>query len=101
VGTFTVILPSGIEWTPSFVDAIDQEKCIGCGRCFKVCLRRVLQLRGVNEDGELIDEDDEDDEEYERRVMTIARPEHCIGCQACSTVCSRKCISHEPLAAAG
>ncbi|MDA8098945.1 MAG: 4Fe-4S binding protein, partial [Nitrospiraceae bacterium] len=27
----------GKSWTPRFVDAIDQEKCIGCGRCYKVC----------------------------------------------------------------
>ena len=81
--------------TPAFIDAIDHEQCIGCGRCFKVCTRKVLQLRGVDEDGVLLDDDEED--EYERKVMTIARPEHCIGCQACATVCSRRCISHVPL----
>jgi Nif-specific ferredoxin III len=99
VGTFTVTLPSGVEWTPSFVAEIDHDKCIGCGRCFKVCLRHVLQLRGVDADGDFVDED-EDDDEYEKKVMTIARREHCIGCQACATVCSRKCISHAPLAVA-
>lgn len=96
MNAFTVTLPSGVEWTPAFVEAIDQNKCIGCGRCFKVCTRQVLQLRGVNEDGEFVDEDDED--EYEKKVMTIAQEHLCIGCQACATVCSRKCISHAPLA---
>jgi len=57
----------------------------------------VLQLRGVDEDGVLLDDDEEEEDEYERKVMTIARPEHCIGCQACATVCSRRCISHVPL----
>ena len=99
MSAFTVTLPSGVEWTPSFVDAIDHEKCIGCGRCFKVCLRQVLELRGVDEDGEFVDEDDDEDE-YEKKVMTISRRENCIGCQACSTVCSRKCFSHAPLAVA-
>lgn len=97
MSTFTVTLPSGVEWTPSFVAAIDQEKCIGCGRCFKVCLRRVLQLRAVDEDGEFVDEDDD---EYEKKVMTIAAPQNCIGCQACATVCSRRCFTHAPLAVA-
>jgi Nif-specific ferredoxin III len=95
VSTFTVTLPSGLEWTPQFIDAIDEEKCIGCGRCFKVCLQGVLRLRGVDEDGALVDEDD-DDAEYERKVMTVAAPQACIGCRACSTVCSRRCLSHAP-----
>ena len=32
----------GKDWTPTFADAIDMEKCIGCGRCFKACSRKVL-----------------------------------------------------------
>ena len=32
----------GEEWTPTFAMAIDEEKCIGCGRCFKSCARKVL-----------------------------------------------------------
>lgn len=92
---FIVTLPSGVEWTPQFVDTIDHEKCIGCGRCFKVCGRDVLRLRGLDEDGEFV-EDDED--EYERRVMTIENAEQCIGCRSCVMVCSRRCITHEPAA---
>jgi Nif-specific ferredoxin III len=96
VSTFRVKLPSGVEWVPSFVQSIDTDKCVGCGRCFKVCLRGVLQLRGLDEDGELVDEDDDEDE-YERKVMTVAEPENCIGCQACAMVCAKKCFSHAPL----
>lgn len=95
MGAFTVTLPSGAEWTPSFVESVDGAKCVGCGRCFKVCLRAVLQLRGVDEDGEFVD--DEEDEEYERKVMTVVNPDNCIGCQACAQVCTRKCFSHSPL----
>jgi Nif-specific ferredoxin III len=93
MGTFTVTLPSGVEWTPAFVQEIDAETCVGCGRCFKVCQRQVLELRGVDEDGEFVD-DDED--EYERRVMTIANHGNCIGCQACARVCAKKCYTHAP-----
>lgn len=94
--TFTVTLPSGVEWTPRFVQSIDQEKCIGCGRCFKVCSRQVMELRGVDEDGEFVclDPDDDDDDEYEKKVMTLAQPGNCIGCQACSMVCPKKCYTH-------
>lgn len=92
---FTVTLPSGETWTPQFVEAINQEKCIGCGRCFKVCARDVLTLVGMDEDGEYValDVDDEDDE-YEKKVMTIAKKENCIGCEACSKICPKKCYSH-------
>lgn len=95
--TFNVTLPSGATWTPTFVAALDEEKCIGCGRCFKVCPRGVLELVGLNEDGERIRvdmDDDDDDEEYEKKVMTIARQELCIGCTACSRICPKKCYSH-------
>lgn len=94
--TFSVTLPSGTTWTPTFVAALNEEKCIGCGRCFKVCPRGVLELVGLNEDGERIrvDLDDDDDEEYEKKVMTIAHQELCIGCTACSRICPKKCYSH-------
>jgi Nif-specific ferredoxin III len=96
---FTVTLPSGVEWTPKFVQSIDQGKCIGCGRCFKVCSRGVMQLRGVDEDGELIalavgDDDADDEAEYEKKVMTLVDAAACIGCQACSMVCPKKCYAH-------
>jgi Nif-specific ferredoxin III len=97
MAAFTVTLPSGELWTPKFVGAINEEKCIGCGRCFKVCAREVLELVGLNEDGERvsIDPDDDEDEEYEKKVMTIAHQENCIGCEACSKICQKKCYTHQ------
>jgi len=100
----TVTLQPGRSWMPRFAQAINQEKCIGCGRCFRVCGRDVLQLVGVGEDGAFValavgaDEDD-DDGEYEKKVMTIANPENCIGCEACSRICPKKCYTHAPLPA--
>lgn len=91
---FTVTLHSGATWTPTFVAKLDEEKCIGCGRCFKVCPRGVLELVGLNEDGEYIRVDDEDDDEYEKKVMTIAHQELCIGCTACARICPKKCYTH-------
>ncbi len=75
----------GSEWQPHFLQAIDQQRCIGCGRCFKVCSRDVLDL--VEADS---DDDDEDDV---MMVMTIKNGDDCIGCQACANVCSKKCHS--------
>ena len=45
---------SGEDWTPTFAMAIDEEKCIGCGRCYKVCPRDVFDLveREFDEDYE-------------------------------------------------
>lgn len=81
-------------WTPEFVQSIDHTKCIGCGRCFKACGRNVLLLKALNEDGEFVE--DEDDEEIERKVMTIVHSENCVGCQACSRVCPKNCYTHSP-----
>jgi len=101
----TIKMPDGRSWTPKFVKAINQKACIGCGRCFKVCGRDVLQLAGVSEEGELIPlaaavEDDGDDE-YEKRVMTIANQMNCVGCEACMKICPKKCYTHEPMLEGG
>ncbi|MPW18816.1 MULTISPECIES: ferredoxin III, nif-specific [Paraburkholderia] len=92
--TFSVKLPSGEIWTPTFVSTLDGQKCIGCGRCFRVCSRGVLQLAGVSEDGALIPLDDDDEDEYQKKVMTIAHAELCIGCTACARICPKKCYRH-------
>ncbi|HSD36010.1 MAG TPA: ferredoxin III, nif-specific [Rhodocyclaceae bacterium] len=98
MATFSVTLPSGAVWTPKFVSQLNQQTCIGCARCVKVCANNVLELAGLNEDGELIvvDPDSDEDEEYEKKVMTIAHKENCVGCQACSKVCPKKCYTHAP-----
>jgi Nif-specific ferredoxin III len=96
MSAFSITLPSGETWTPSFVQSLDEGKCIGCGRCFKVCPRGVLELVGLTDEGERIhvDLDSDDDEEYEKKVMTIAHGELCIGCTACSKICPKKCYTH-------
>lgn len=94
-----ITMPDGRTWTPKFVKAINQRACIGCGRCFKVCGRDVLQLAGVSAEGELIPiaVDLDEDDEYEKKVMTIANQVNCIGCEACSRICPKKCYSHAPM----
>jgi Nif-specific ferredoxin III len=96
VSLFSVTLPSGADWTPEFVDTLDIDACVGCGRCFKVCQRGVFLLRAIDEDGAFVDEEDEEDGEYERKVMTIADPDNCIGCRACAQVCTKHCFTHAP-----
>ncbi|NJL57549.1 ferredoxin III, nif-specific, partial [bacterium] len=73
----------------------DITKCLGCGRCFKVCGRDVMKLAPLNEEGEFIEEDGDDD--IERSVMIVAHPELCIGCEACARICPKKCHTHAPL----
>lgn len=79
-------------WTPQFVQEINYSTCLGCGRCLKVCGRNVLELKALNEEGEFVE--DEDEEESERKVMTIANLENCIGCEACGKICPKKCYTH-------
>lgn len=93
---FSVTLPSGVAWTPQFAEQIAEEKCIGCGRCFRVCGRDVLELVGITEDGDRIPMTLGDDDEYEKKVMTIAHRENCVGCEACAKICPKKCYTHAP-----
>jgi len=84
----------GRVWNPSYLQAIDPDTCIGCGRCFKVCGRSVMTLQGLTEDGDLVYLDD--DEEILRKVMTVTDSGACIGCGACSRVCGKNCQTHGP-----
>lgn len=97
----SVSMPDGRSWIPKFVKAINKDKCIGCGRCFKVCGRDVLQLMGVDDEGELIavGADEDEDDEYEKKVMTVANDVNCIGCEACARICPKKCYTHEAMPA--
>ncbi len=92
MATLTALTRGGTTWEPQFIESIDIDTCLGCGRCYKVCGRDVLSLQGVNEDGEFVDEDDDDDD-IERKVMTILNGDNCIGCQACSKICPKNCQS--------
>jgi Nif-specific ferredoxin III len=85
----------GRAWQPKYLVAIEGKTCIGCGRCYKVCGREVMTLKGLTEDGEMIDlENDEDDDEIERKVMVMADAGACIGCGACARVCPTDCQTH-------
>ena len=78
------------------MQSVNDEKCIGCGRCFRVCPRGVLELVGLNDEGERIavGPDRDDDDEYEKKVVTIARKELCMGCAARAKICPKKCYKH-------
>jgi len=97
----TGVTAGGTPWTPAFVQSINQTRCIGCGRCFKVCPRSVFDLIDRADTLEADDIDDyEDLDEDNAQVMSIANAGDCIGCSACSRVCPKNCFTHAPLAAA-
>jgi Nif-specific ferredoxin III len=97
----TGLTRGGTSWVAQFVTALDEGKCIGCGRCFKVCPRDVLTIvqRGLD-DVDLDDDDDDDDDDHDdgdNAFMTLSNPMDCIGCEACSRVCPKACFTHSPL----
>ncbi|HBG07109.1 MAG: ferredoxin III, nif-specific [Geobacteraceae bacterium GWC2_58_44] len=73
------------EWTPQFIISIDEETCIGCGRCYKVCAHDVLTFEEVDED------------DSAKMFMTVSNANNCIGCEACGRTCSKKCFKFEPV----
>ncbi|NVZ09579.1 ferredoxin III, nif-specific [Allochromatium humboldtianum] len=97
MSVITGVTRGGASWTPSFVVALNQQKCIGCGRCYKVCPRDVFELID-RDDLDLDDMDDDDafDDEAPGMVMNLKDTLDCIGCESCSRVCPKGCLSHEP-----
>lgn len=81
-------------YIPEYVESVSVEKCLGCGRCYKVCSHGVYDLVDRGD----LDLDDDDYEEEGAMVMVLANPGNCVGCKACGKVCSRKCHVFEPMA---
>jgi len=89
----------GSRWMPEYLTAINAETCIGCGRCFKVCSRDVMHLYGVDDEGEILGqcvegEDEDFDGELNRMIMVVDKAGACIGCGACARVCPKACQTH-------
>ena len=91
----TAVTFGGRECTPRYVVTVDQECCIGCGRCFKACGRSVLALV---EKPFASDNDDEFGDRMGNKVMSVRDRDDCIGCEACARICAKKCYTHAPAA---
>jgi len=76
------------EWTPRYVMSADEEKCIGCGRCMKICAHDVLQPK------EVVDE-----YESTKVCASIHNPNDCIGCEACGRTCKKGVFTFQPMEA--
>ena len=83
MASITGLTRDGQVWTPKFAISINMDSCIGCGRCFKVCVMDVLAYEEVDED------------DSAKAYMTVNKPGNCIGCQACGRTCQKKCFKFE------
>ncbi|MBF0181223.1 MAG: ferredoxin III, nif-specific [Magnetococcales bacterium] len=100
---FTSVTRSGSLWTPNFIVSLEGRRCIGCGRCFKVCPRMVFDLIERESVSGASGEESEEDWEVDgfadepHMVMIIKDAGDCIGCAACSRVCPKRCHHHAPM----
>ncbi|MFP4333147.1 MAG: ferredoxin III, nif-specific [Campylobacterales bacterium] len=78
-----VLKKNGSEWVQEFVEALNKEDCIACGRCYKACPSGVMTL-----------EEDEDEDGEDIMFMVIVNDGECIGCKVCAKVCPKGCFEH-------
>ncbi|MBI3794352.1 MAG: ferredoxin III, nif-specific [Nitrospinae bacterium] len=81
---------NGTPFTPLYIAGVNHEKCIGCGRCFKVCGEEVFTL--VERATLGLEDDDYEDEGA--MVMKVKDDGNCIGCSACKRVCPKGAVTH-------
>lgn len=86
----------GRPWTPLFLESIDPDSCIGCGRCFKVCGRGVMEP--IEREWDDDDDDLDEDEMAVTTIMSVADAGACIGCEACAKVCAKNAHTHVAVA---
>lgn len=79
----------GAEWLPLYLESIDFDACIGCGRCYKACGQSVMEPIEKPQN-----DDDDEDEACGGTVMSVARPGACIGCGACARACAKRAQTH-------
>lgn len=58
-------------------------------------------LKGINEEGDLVALDSDEDDEIEKKIMVMNDEGACIGCGACARVCPTNCQTHTLAAAEG
>lgn len=78
---------NGTQYSPEYIESLSPEKCLGCGRCYKVCGEKVFELVERTE----LEIEDDDYEDEGAMVMSVTNDGNCIGCKACSRVCPRDC----------
>ncbi len=61
---------------------IDEDKCVGCGRCVEVCPEDVYALKKYSE---------EKDPDKEYKSIAV-HPERCILCLSCLEICGKNAI---------
>jgi Nif-specific ferredoxin III len=88
MGYLTGLTRGKKEWIPRFVSSVDEEKCIGCGRCIKICAHGVLAPL------EVVDE-----YESTKVCASVENADDCIGCEACGRTCKKAAFTFEAIPA--
>lgn len=67
---------AGKKWTPFFIEYVDTDRCLGCGRCVEVCSRGVYEAREI--DG--------------KKIVVPVNAGNCVGDGSCHMVCKTNAI---------
>ncbi len=78
---------SGKQWVPTYVEYIDEKRCIGCGLCVKVCVGDCYEMKMVPEKEVTVTINGKQKTLAVKKIAVVVNPDNCMGDCHCHKIC--------------
>jgi ferredoxin len=76
-------LPEKSIWKPQFIEEINRDICLDCGRFNEIGGRHTFNLRTIDNSNN-----------SEQQITTVANPQECADCDACTSIYPEPAYTH-------
>lgn len=78
---------SGKHWVPAYVEYIEENRCIGCGLCVKVCVGNCYEMKAVPERKVTVAINGKQKTLTVKKIAVVVNPDNCMGDCHCHKIC--------------